>query len=130
MMTLMYYAKEDVKIRAVAPECFTLYLSEIEAKGLVWTLSEVFMFPIPGVVFYGYHQRGSCKQSGVEIRIPHRVQLALLLHELGHSYNNQLEIKKKGERAHTKKLTRTVLKFVRYCKRKNYWGMAGLEHSS
>jgi len=111
---LKFYEKE----RQEFPDEFDMKISQSEATKITKKLARHFKFTAPSILFkYNSEDQGLAKLSGWVMNLSKSPNLLLLLHELAHFHNYE----KKLNYNHNKKLMRTIRRFVRYCRKKNYW---------
>ena len=114
MWKVKFYADE----REEFPNEFGMKITQDEALKIIKKLSRHFKFRCPGVVFkYSDGDRGLAKLGGWIMNLPKSPNLGITLHELAH-FHNQEKYKNSN---HNKKLMRTLRRFMKYCRNKNYW---------
>jgi len=113
----------DLKFYGVERERFTdefaMYVSQGDVLRITRKLSRHFKFRCPVVNFrYNDDDHGLAKAGGWAVNLSKSPTLGLLLHELAHLHNYE---KYSGNWGHNKKLMRTISRFAKYCRKKNYW---------
>jgi hypothetical protein len=124
MVWLKFYAKE---MKMYEKE-YGMKVSDKQAELIIRKLSRHFKISRPRVRFYGTRQSGmSYNGWSNSIRISHNPSVALVIHELAHTYNSQRHI----NHYHNRFLMRTIKKFHNYCSQFNYWiNESGVEKSA
>jgi len=112
MANLKYYAKERERFKTESELRFT----DSDSLKITKKLARHFKFSLSEVRFWGY--RSGLARSLTRIRLSHSPSLLLIAHELAHIFNKQ----KYGNWRHSKKLTKTVSRFLHYCAKMSYWG--------
>ncbi len=110
---LKFYEKE----REEFPTEFNMRITQKDAEKINKKISRHFKFKAPTIMFRYNTDHGLAKYGGWIMNLPKSPNLGLLLHELAH-FNNY---EKTGKGNHTKKLMRTIRRFIKYCQKKNYW---------
>lgn len=110
---IKFYFREYVKF----PEEHKLFMTDKEAVLICRKIARHFSFQFDKVSFRGNRQYGFAFDQKNEIRISHNPNIEIICHELAHIHNRQ----KFNNPYHNKKLMKTIEKFLKYCKTKNYW---------
>jgi hypothetical protein len=113
---LKFYTKE-LKLFETFPEA-KIRLSNKEAKKLALKLARHFHINLDAIEF----KRGKYSFALIGIRkikFHNQPSTENVCHELAHLYVSQNYFTEK--RFHTKKLWKTIEKFLKYCRKKNYW---------
>lgn len=114
-MWLKFYETEQ----KVFNEEYHIFVTDTNAMIITKKLCRHFKFPVPVIKFFGIKQRGAACKYIKKIRVPHNTSVGLLCHELAHKYNRF----KYNDSKHSKRLMRTITRFLKYCKSKDYWVM-------
>jgi predicted metallopeptidase len=108
-----FYFTESYKF----PEECKLQITDQETILISRKLARHFSFNLDKVSFRGNRQYGFAYNKKDEIRLSHNPNIELMCHELAHIHNRQ----KFNNPHHNKKLMRTIEKFLKFCKKNNYW---------
>lgn len=113
MANLKYYEKERERFKTESELRFT----DSDSLKITKKLARHFKFRVSEIRFWGNRGKGQARNIS-QIRLSHSPSLLLIAHELGHLFNKQ----KLGNWRHSKRLTKTVSRFLVYCRKKAYWG--------
>ena len=111
---LKFYGDE----RREFPTEFNMKITQDEAEKITKKLSRHFKFTAPEINFrYNREDCGLAKLGGWIMNLPKSPNLGIMIHELAHFHNYE----KYKNSNHSKKLMKTIRRFVNYCRKKNYW---------
>ena len=116
-MTLKFYSEETDMIESLGVNTEQIILGKNDTLVIARKLCRHFKFREPEIKFYGTRDSGS--MIGHWIRVSKTPSLYVLIHELAHVYNGE----KFYNDRHTKKLMSTIMRFTKYCMKKNFWGL-------
>lgn len=111
MAYLNFYREEHKEFETE----FNFKVSNKHAKKIIRKLSLHFEFKVNSIRFYGNRQSGLAYPYS--IRVSNNPNILLICHECAHLHNKQ----KTGDWRHSKKLMKTIKKFVHYSRKKGYW---------
>jgi len=117
MTYLKFYQKENDAFKTE----YNIHLEDKQAIKIAKKISRHFKFTVNEIKIYGKKSHGYAWFRLNKIKIPHNTSLSLLIHELAHLY----EYQKHNNERHNKQLMKTIQKFIKYCRKKNYWLLEG-----